>query len=134
MAHTSQIPTLRQLRQEDREFKMATFNPSSQMKQEELCDFGASLVYTVRPCLKNQTALGCSCRGPSSVVSTHVVILTILQFQEIQCPPLTSVGTRHVCGMQICMQAKHPYAQKFKISKEHPHSKGPGIADWQVWH
>jgi len=42
--------------------------------------------------------------SPHMMANYHVE----LQFQEIGHPLLTSEVTRHVCGIQACMQAKHP--------------------------
>lgn len=52
---------------------------------------------------------GCSCSEPwvPFPAATWQLTTVSLQFQGIQCPLLTSVDTRHSCGVHIYVQAKH---------------------------
>lgn len=49
-------------------------------------------------------------KEPGSLPQTHMVATnTLTLVQGIRHPSLASVGTRHSCGAQSFMQAKHPY-------------------------
>jgi hypothetical protein len=45
----------------------------------------------------------CSCREPGLEADT----LSVTPLSGTQTPFLISVGTRHTCGAQTCIQAKH---------------------------
>lgn len=53
-------------------------------------------------------------RGPGSLLACTWETPNHLQFQfqSIHCPPLTSTGAKHTCGIKTYMQAKTPIHMK----------------------